>query len=1526
MKKITDFIVKGRYIFLAIFTVLAGTCLYLNTKVNINEDIMKYLPKTSETKIGYDIMNEDFSKQDTSVLNVMFKDLSENEKEKTYNELKEVKGVSSVEYENTEEYNKDEYTLYVVNVDDYSDSKTAENVFNYINDNYKTAGMSGSIYDENKTILQLWIVVLAIACAMVILILLSESYLEPFLYLIAIGIAVFINKGTNIMFDSVSSITDSITAILQLALSMDYSIMLSNRYKQEKETHNNKIEAMKEALYASFKSISSSSITTVVGLLALVFMSFTIGRDLGIVLAKGVVLSLICIFFCLPALLLIFDYLIKKKKKKSIHFNLTKLGNFSYKTRYGQLIAIIILFVTAFLLKGNVGITYTGSEQDKVGQVFKETNQIAIVYENKYEDIISSYCKELEKDEKIDQVLCYSNTINEKLAYNELNNKFTELGQNTDIEDYLIKLIYYNYYTKDTNNKMTFNEFVSFIKTDIYTNEDLSSNLDDNSKANIDKLTNFTTANNINQQRTISEISNILDLEEQDAAKILLYYNSQNLNTKITIKDFVNFMLDEVANDPEYSSSLDNETKESLEKLKPFIDNNTINKEMTADEISKTFGIDKSLVSQLFLFYRTTIDSNTKMTLNAFANLALSLKDNESYKNMFNEETIKSLTLLQILSDENKINTKYNAQQLTAVLNSLGINIDSNKTELLYFYSYYLENTPNTNMTLNEFANFLSVLKNNSTYESYVSSIDNDIINKLQTFSNNTLINTKVDYETMYNILSNYGFDNETIKTLYIYNYMLNNQVSNTEITLNEFANLALSLKDNETYKNMFTSEKVASLMKLQQLSNKELTNIKLNAQTMSVTLNKPQQTIENVYGQANVTEMTISEFINACGGINSQDQDVKTAAIIIANQDTKMNFTNMASFVSMDSTTVATLYSLNDATVVTLNKTNKISINELITFILDRYTANDSKITSSLTEEKIISLKQAQAIMFISNNQYSYEEIANVLSTLKPISSDQTKMLYSLYNYQALSKNDTKSVKEIINFINNHSTDEMIKNSLGNNNSMLLLATNIVNNTNTKYNYKEIATLIGVDKNITKSIYGLYDYNHSNTSLSPLEFVNLILDNKDNKLLKSSINKETLNTLNLVKTVMTSSLNNTKYNAYDIAKILNTDSETIKLVLSLYDSKYLKENNDISLKEFVSIIVDDMATNTKYAENFTEDQIKKLTTIKAIINASINGTKYNPSELYASLSVLSDDLDENLVDLVFLYYGSVKEYNNEWNLTVEEFITYLHDDILKDKLFDDFISKDKRDTINKGYNKINNSKNLIVSDKYSRVVLNTKYDSENEETYEFVEKLEKDLGDNEGIYIVGNSPMAVEMSKTFNDELNKITILTMIFIFVVVAITFKDLIIPFVLVLIIQCAVYVTMSTISITGGTVYFIALLIVQAILMGATIDYAIVYTSYYRESRLKMGIKDSIVNAYNRSIHTILSSSLILMIVTLVVANFASAIAAKICETISQGTFAAVLLILLVLPGILAATDKLICRKGYYKEIKTKKIKE
>ena len=125
-------------------------------------------------------------------------------------------------------------------------------------------------------------------------------------------------------------------------------------------------------------------------------------------------------------------------------------------------------------------------------------------------------------------------------------------------------------------------------------------------------------------------------------------------------------------------------------------------------------------------------------------------------------------------------------------------------------------------------------------------------------------------------------------------------------------------------------------------------------------------------------------------------------------------------------------------------------------------------------------------------------------------------------------------------------------------------------------------------------------------------------------------------------------------------------------------------------------------------------------------------------------------------------------------------------------------------------------------------MIINTIYPEESPETFNFIKNIKDNLSDDE-IYVIGNSPMALEMSETFQSELTLITILTMLFIFIVVAITFKSLIIPIVLVLLIQCAVYVTMGILSLMGGSVYFIALLIVQSILMGATIDYAILYTS-------------------------------------------------------------------------------------------------
>ncbi len=1347
MKKVTDFIVEKRNVFLCLFIILAGISLYLSTKVNINEDIMKYLPESSETKIGNDIMNEEFNKQDTSILNVMFKNLSEEEKEETLNKLKNIEGVSSVDYQKTEEYNIDEYSLFVINVDDYADSTTAENVYKIVENDFDSAGMSGSIYDANKPILHTSIVVIAICCAMVILIILSESYVEPFLYLMTIGIAVFINKGTNIMFESVSSITDSITAILQLALSMDYSIMLSNRFKQEKENTSDKIKAMKNALYQSFKSISSSSVTTIVGLLALVFMSFTIGRDLGFVLSKGVLLSLICIFVCLPALLLLFDNLIQKTHKKSPNFNLTKLGRFSYKTRWLQTVAIIVLFVVAYFLQGNTSILYTGAEQDQVGQIFPATNQIAIVYENKYEELISSYCNQLESDQKIDQVLCYSNTINEKLSYDALNQKLESLGQETNIEEYLVKLIYYYYHQKESDG-MTMNEFITFIQSDISSNEKFSDSITAEIKASLNLLSKFSNPSEMNKARSMNEIAFILGMNKSDAENILIYYNSKNVNTKMTLKQFVNFMLTDVVKNPKYSSNLDKNTIASLKQLQNFTDTSLMNRKMNAKELSTIFGIDENVVEQLFLFYRMNIDSDSKMTLNTFATFALGMAKNDNYKSMFNQDTIHSLTLLKTLSNESFISNKLDQNKMSHTLSNLGLSLEEDTLNLLYIL--YDGNHTNTKMTLNAFASQALEISKLSNLESYFT---DDVIASLETI-----------------------------------------------LSLNPYKDVSMN-----------------------------------------------NQTLYQLFGITDSAKITQLNYI-----LSPYDGSL-----------TPYTF-------------VQTLL-------------------------------GNEQIKNALQKEEIANLTQALYIMENTNTEYSMNELAKTLN-------QNTMMVSVIYGMQDEKANQIPaiSVKDLIHFLYANQKNPLFVPYIKSNLELLKMANLIMNHTKTQYSYVEISAITSTSSNKVKQIFSVYDYLNKETVLTPLEFTNLILNNVDHELLSGKLDKSSLSKLTLVNQVMMRTLNNTSVTSSQVSNLLGIDKDTVSLLFSLYNSIYIKANQKVSLNNYVHFIVEEVMNNENYASQFDEDAKEKLTTISSIMQKALNKEKYSPTSLYSTLKYLNDNLEQSLIELVYIYQGSINDYDSSWTMTVEEFVNYLNSTILTDEKFDDFIDKDMKSTITDAKSSIDKAKQLIVSDHYSRVVLNTKYPLEGEETSHFIKSLEEDVGTNDGVYIVGNSSIAVEMSRTFNDELNKITLLTMIFIFIVVAITFKSLLIPFILVLVIQCAVYITMSFISLTGGSVYFISLLIVQAILMGATIDYAIVYTSYYKESRLTMNVKDSIINAYNKSIHTIISSSSILIIVTLIVANFASAIAAKICETISQGAFASVILILLILPGVLASCDKFICK--------------
>lgn len=472
LKKLTDFIVTKHKAVLAFVLLLTVGCGILATKVNINRDLTKYMPESSDTAKGLNLMYNEFDSVLAMPLSVMVDDLSPEEKQEEQTYLKNLEGVASLTYNDSEEHNKDNHTLYELTISGKSDSENGARIIKELKQRYqekgKTLSIRGEVATSNAPVLPIWVIAIAVISALVILIIMSESYVEPMLYLVAIGLAVVINMGTNAFLPSVSQITNSITSVLQLALSMDYSIMLATEYHREKIRGKDKINAMKSALSRSFTSISASSVTTIVGMLVLILMSFTIGRDLGIVLAKGVLLCLLSIFTVLPALLILCDGLVEKTKKRPFAPKLDILGKISFNIRKFAILIFLLIMGGAFFAQLQVGNLFTNTDSEAIDKVFGPYNQTVAIYDLKDEKKITEFCKDTDKNAKTTKVLCYGNTINDPQPADKLLDKFAALGTKVNINQKIIQLIYYFNSQFEDPSKVNAEELVTALKTGNY--------------------------------------------------------------------------------------------------------------------------------------------------------------------------------------------------------------------------------------------------------------------------------------------------------------------------------------------------------------------------------------------------------------------------------------------------------------------------------------------------------------------------------------------------------------------------------------------------------------------------------------------------------------------------------------------------------------------------------------------------------------------------------------------------------------------------------------------------------------------------------------------------------------------------------------------------------------------------------------------------------------------------------------------------------------------------------------------------
>jgi len=367
----------------------AAVCAFLMLGVGQNYDMSEYLPGHSDSKIGIDILKNEYSYNGSALLMLENKSIVQvlNVKEK----LKELNGIETVvwlddvadlkqpvelidEEVRNNYYNNGSALLQIVfTEDDYSEltRSTIDDIKAAFGDD---AILSGSALDAYVNINSvnsniMGGVMIALGIVLVILFLTTNSVAEVILFLLSTGVAIVLNLGTNVIFGEISYMTFASAAILQLAVSMDYSIFLLHRFSYERQTESDPSVAMARAQKASFASIMSSGATTVVGFFALVFMSYTMGRDMGLVLAKGIFFSLLCVMLLLPVLAVLFVKLIDKTTHKPLLPSLKKVQHMlGGKVKYVVVGVLVLVSVISFMAQNKNEFMYSSSNVGNEGQ------------------------------------------------------------------------------------------------------------------------------------------------------------------------------------------------------------------------------------------------------------------------------------------------------------------------------------------------------------------------------------------------------------------------------------------------------------------------------------------------------------------------------------------------------------------------------------------------------------------------------------------------------------------------------------------------------------------------------------------------------------------------------------------------------------------------------------------------------------------------------------------------------------------------------------------------------------------------------------------------------------------------------------------------------------------------------------------------------------------------------------------------------------------------------------------------------
>lgn len=467
MIKLSTLIVDKRKGFYLIFIMLILFSVASMNKVRVNNDLTTYLPDTTETRQGLDLMEEQFITYGTA--RVMVCNVTLEEAEVIAERLERLEGVSMLTFDDTEEHYHDMEALFDITFDGKEEDAVSQEYLNTVLEELDGYDVyySSAIGQEERDAADLnndMVLILMLAGVVIVAVLLftSTTYAEIPVFLITFIVAAILNKGTNFIFGTISFVTDAIAVVLQLALAVDYAIILCHRFMEEHEDKDAR-EAVIVALSKAIPEISSSSLTTVSGMVAMMFMQFRIGYDMGIVLAKAIVLSLVSVFFLMPGLLLTFAKAIDNSHHRNFVPKITAVGRFCVHTRFLIPPVFVVVVIAAAVVSGKTTYVYDVSTLEAkkmsenqfsvsmVNREFGTINQLAVMVPNGDYEKEAKVLKELEAMDEVESCMGLANieAMDGYILTQQLSPR--EFAELIDLDVEVADLLYSAYAVDDSN-------------------------------------------------------------------------------------------------------------------------------------------------------------------------------------------------------------------------------------------------------------------------------------------------------------------------------------------------------------------------------------------------------------------------------------------------------------------------------------------------------------------------------------------------------------------------------------------------------------------------------------------------------------------------------------------------------------------------------------------------------------------------------------------------------------------------------------------------------------------------------------------------------------------------------------------------------------------------------------------------------------------------------------------------------------------------------------------------------------------